>query len=373
MPLSESSGLPSPASDTRKSRRLRSWLTNALVSSPVAAQGVHIDPLTEDAPSPMLWPKAQRSAWFSEDMERFRACLLYDGMDVRDSVLDDLSRYYGTSPEESLRRCLHWEQWSVDEWRTASRATREGLRDFYNSVQSWSFDLMWYAYLQAAGFGCPASVLAVRFARQKCPGGHHLDFGSGVGVTSQLFARQGFDTTCADVSKTLLDFARWRIGRHGGRAGAHDLTSGPLETAHYDVVTAIDSLVYVPDFDATAQELHRVIRPGGWLLTNFDVRKKGADESAWHLYDDALDLEFRLRRAGFVQRTSLDGALLCYQRVEPASLTQHLRRIRDRITLKPPLGTIMAFSRRIKWPTPTRIRRFLRHALRYLRNSPAES
>jgi len=224
-------------------------------------------------------------------------------------------------------------------------------------VQSWSFDLLWYAYLQACGFGVPASVMAARFAREKCPGGSHLDFGSGVGVTSQLFARLGFETTSADVSRTLLEFAQWRHNRHGDRVNAHNLEAGTLPTGHYDVVTAIDSLAHVPDFDATARELHRIIRPGGWLLADFDVRKQGPDESAWHLYENELDLEYRQQRVGFVRRGKLGGVLLCYQRVDPGSIAHRVRTIRDGIILQPPVGAITAACRRVRWPTPGRVRR----------------
>jgi SAM-dependent methyltransferase len=360
MPLAEPTETRRDVVDKGRLRRIGKALADALVRPLAAEQGVHVDPLAADAPDPRLWSQDQQSAWFSDEMKLFCECLRYDGMDVRSSILDDLSRYYRLSPQECLHRCLHWERWSVDEWRAKDRSTHEGLQDFYSSVQSWSFDLLWFAYLQAFGFGFPASVAAARFARTKCPGGSHLDFGSGVGVTSQLFHRLGFASTCADVSDTLLAFAQWRIERHGDRAGAHDLKSGSLANEHYDVVTAIDALTHVSDFDATAAMLHRAIRPGGWLLANFDVRKSGSDESAWHLYDDALDLEYRLQRTGFVRCGELAGMLRCYERVDPSTVAHRLRTFRDRLWLKPPLGTLVATSRRIKWPTPRRLRRLAR-------------
>jgi SAM-dependent methyltransferase len=357
MPLVNSSETHSPSLNIDGLKRLGTRIANAFVAPLPSSQGVHIDPLAKDEPNPNLWSEVQRAAWFSEEMRLFRECLQYGGMDVRSSVLDDLSQYYGLPPEECLQRCLHWEEWSVSEWHAGNRSTHDGLRDFYNSVQSWSFDLLWYAYLQATGFGFPSSVIIARFAQKKCPGGRHLDFGSGVGVTSQLFARLGFDTTCADVSKTLLDFAQWRIARRGDRAGILDLNQGELAKDQYDVVTAVDTLTHVPDFDATVHTLHRAIRPGGWLFTNFDVRKKGTEGSAWHLYEDALDLEFRLRRIGFARRAKLGGAILCYERTDPSSTLHQVRTLRDRVTLQPPIGTLVAANERIKWPTPERIRR----------------
>ncbi len=343
-------------------QRMLSGLGRILAPPIGSSQGLHVDPAEEAEPDPKLWSKLRRGSWFSEEMTLFRACLRYDGMDIRNAILDDLSRYYGLSSDETLRRCRHWEEWSVDEWRAADRSTREGLREFYNSVQSWSFDLLWYAYLQASGFGFPASVAAARFARTNCSGKSHLDFGSGVGVTSQLFSRIGFDTTAADVSRSLLDFAQWRLDRRGDRVAFFDLNTGTLPDERHDVVTSIDTLTHVPDFDATVRDLHRTIRPGGWLLTNFDVRAKGTDGSAWHLYDDAFDLELRLRRVGFVQRGKLDGMLLCYQRVDPRSVVHRVRTFRDRVTLEPPVGHVIAACNRVRWPTPDRVRRYVRRA-----------
>jgi SAM-dependent methyltransferase len=215
-----------------------------------------------------------------------------------------------------LKRCLHWEDWSVEEWAAADRSTPEGIQDFYQSVQSWAFDLMWYAYLQTTGDGYPASVIAARFARDIGTGRDHLDFGSGTGTTAQLFSRLGFRTTMADISEPLLTYAAWRLERHGDQASRILLTSNELPADAYDVITALDTLVHVTDFDATARDLRRAIRDGGYLLANFDVRKE-AHGSQWHLYHDVHDVEHRLRAAGFVRTHSFAGITNCYRAVDP--------------------------------------------------------
>lgn len=149
-------------------------------------------------------------------MEWFRASLLLPGVaDVRAAVLDDLSSYTGLPPDQCVERCQNWESWSVEEWFAADRSDMGGLTDFYRTTESWAFDLLWYAYLQAEGYGYPTSVLALRAVAGRGHGRVHLDFGSGVGVTSQLFARAGYETTLADLSTSLLDFARYRLSRRG--------------------------------------------------------------------------------------------------------------------------------------------------------------
>jgi SAM-dependent methyltransferase len=171
------------------------------------------------------------------------------------------------------------------------------MTDFYRTTQSWAFDLLWFAYLQAEGYGLPTSVLALQAISARDHGRAHLDFGSGAGVTSQVFARAGYETTLADISTSLLDFARFRLSRRGAASRFIDLNDEEIGTGRYDVITALDTLILVPDLADVVAGLHAALRPGGWLITNFDVRPP-SPENAWHLYDDDLNLRAVLHRAG---------------------------------------------------------------------------
>jgi SAM-dependent methyltransferase len=345
---------PLAPSPTFKDRLIRAFIA----PKGVASQGKHLDPAELPPPDVLVWPREQRAAWGSPEMDVFRSCLRIGSMDERSSVLDDLSKFHSLSPQECLERCLHWERWSVSEWKSGDRTTTDGLQAFYDSVQSWSFDLSWYAYNQAMGFGYPASVLAVKFAREHVPGGAHLDFGSGVGVTSQLFRRFGFSSTLGDVSKPLLDFASFRHERRGERIPLLNLAASPMPDAAYDIVTAVDTLVHVPVFSETVRALHRAIRPGGWLLANFDVRLP-AEESAWHLHNDDLRLHYELHQGGFVRMKTLAGATYCYQRVEPGGVLHRAATFRQELLMTPPARAVTTTARRIRWPTPLRVARAL--------------
>jgi SAM-dependent methyltransferase len=268
-------------------------------------------------------------------MDTYRSALALRDLDVRESILQELSEYHDVSPEECLKRCLHWEEWSVEEWKSADRSTPEGIVDFYKSVQSWAFDLTWYSYLQATGHAFPASVAAARFALDATEHRDYLDFGSGTGTTAQLFARLGFRTTMADVSKSLLDYAVWRMERHGDQAARIDLGTEGLPSDAYDFITALDTLVHVPDFDATARDLRRAIRQGGYLLANFDVREKDDHGSLWHLHNDLHVVDHRLRAAGFVRTHTLADLTRCYVAVDPTRPSFKLRMAVD--TAKLPL------------------------------------
>ncbi len=310
-------------------------------------QGRHPDPLdpTVPRPHPATWPPRQRKAFASASMRHYRAALqLAETSSVRDSVLDDLSSYFHLDPQECVGRCLDWEQWSLREWQRRERNSAEGLADFYRTTLSWSFDLLWYAYLQAEGYRYPISVAIAESVLAPKQGQRHLDFGSGVGVTSQLFQRLGFETDLADVSTSLLGFARFRLERRSVRAGYIDLNVATPEPMRYDVVTAISTLNLVPDLAVTAGMLHRTLRPGGVIFANFDVRPK-TPENAWHLYDDDLPLRWQLQRTGFEPEESLDGMITRYRKVEPAGLRHQARGFRDAILLRSPLRPVYRSTR----------------------------
>jgi 2-polyprenyl-3-methyl-5-hydroxy-6-metoxy-1,4-benzoquinol methylase len=302
-------------------------------------QGAHPDPLDKTRPT------LQPHPWASSDMQAFRAALVApEAEGTRAGVLDDLSAYYKMTPEECVERCINWEAWSVQEWKSTRRDSPEGLAEFYKTIQSWSFDLLWYAYLQAEGVAYPVGVVIAGSLPGRRPGARHLDFGSGVGVTSQLFARLGYETELADVSTSLLAFARFRLERRGEAATYIDLNTTGLGVARYDVITAVDTLVHVPDLKATAQMLHRAIRPGGYLFANFDVRPR-TDENAWHLYEDDLPLRWQLQRVGFEPEETLDGMVTRYRRVDSTGLAHSARGVRDTVLLRSPLRRIVRTAR----------------------------
>lgn len=305
----------------------------------VLKQGRHPDPLDPESPRPApgQWPARQIKAFAGAEIDVFRSSLRLRGADgTRQSILEDLSAFFGMNPEDCVRRCLDWEQWTLEEWHRERRDTTESITAFYHETQSWAFDLLWYAYLQAEGYAYPVSVAIAQTIPPPRAGASHLDFGSGVGVTSQLFARLGYRTTLADISTSLLRFARYRLERRGDDASYLDLNTEELAPASYDVITAIDTLVHVPDVPGTARALHRALRPGGMLFANFDVRPKSAENAAF-LYENDLPLRWQLQRAGFEPEEDLDGMITRYRRVETIGTAHAIRGVRDAVLLRSPL------------------------------------
>lgn len=102
-----------------------------------------------------------------------------------------------------------------------------------------------------------------------------LDFGCGSGENTLLLARRGAKAVGVDISASLLSLARRRLLVNGleGAAellvgSAHDL---PLQSESVDVVLGIAILHHL-DLDASAREVHRVLRPGGRAIFKEPVR-----------------------------------------------------------------------------------------------------
>jgi SAM-dependent methyltransferase len=102
-----------------------------------------------------------------------------------------------------------------------------------------------------------------------------LDFGCGSGENSLVLARRGAKALGVDISADLIAVAQRRLAVNGlpGAAefvvgSAHDL---PLADGSVDLVLGIAILHHL-DLDASAREIHRVLKPGGRAIFQEPVR-----------------------------------------------------------------------------------------------------
>jgi SAM-dependent methyltransferase len=225
--------------------------------------------------------------------------------DPRESALHELSLYFDIPVEEARRRCLNWEQDSIAEWEAANRATPEGLLDFYRTQQSWIYDTVWYHAQQYYEVQPPESVMIADRLNGVTPG-QHLDFGAGPGSTSLFFHQLGWAVSQADISTTMQAFAKWRLERRGIAATYFDTSKEPLPDNSFDVITACDVMVHVPDPRATLIQLHRALKVGGYLFFNVDARPQPSRETQWHLYPFAYPILRPVRAVGFTREPKLE-------------------------------------------------------------------
>ena len=283
-----------------------------------------------DPPTLALAPTKPSHEWSvlfrSDEMSLFRDALLVDGFsNVRDSIVDDLRGYF------------------TDEYFSLPRAG-DRARD---EVALWGINLLWYLWQQADGFAYPVHVEISRNIRAGGAGASHLDFGSGVGVTSQVLHALGYSIDLADSEGGLLDFARFRLGRRGISARYVDVERQPLQRDFYDVVTAIDSLMFVPNLPAAARDIRSAMRPGGVLFANFDTRRDA--NAGWPiLYHDDLWLRQRLQEVGFEPERKLGYGIRRYRAVAVRGVSHAVRTARDALLFP---------TRRLYWATRARLAR----------------
>lgn len=149
-----------------------------------------------------------------------------------------------------------------------------------------------------------------------------LDIGCGAGSVTAELARRGHVVHGIDILPAAVDRARGR----GLLARTHDVQQGlPYDDHAMDAVVALDILEHVLDPLALLREIHRVLRPGGFVVTalpcHFDILQRirtlftGSVVSYEHLaYDprltawDYYHVRFFTQReaAAFVTSTGLE-------------------------------------------------------------------
>lgn len=251
-------------------------------------------------------------------MEEWRQTLTNDAVfDPSDVVIAELSEYFKLSPEEVREKCLNWEKYSLEEWQAKDRTSPEGLADFYQTQVSWIFDTMWY-HAQQSHENAPAESVEIVLGLHHLPPGEMLDFGAGPGSSVMFFSRLGWKVSYADISTTMLDFARWRLDRHKVQATFYNTRRDTLPTGAFDLITAFDVMVHVPDIGETLTQLHRALKPGGYLIFNIDNRPLTL-ENHGHLYEEQWPILGKVRRIGFSRRPKITYFHV-YQKVEQSNL-----------------------------------------------------
>ena len=155
-------------------------------------------------------------------------------------------------------------------------ATIADRYDLVTAILSYGQDARWKAKL--------AALANVR------PGERALDLAAGTGDIAFAIAARGAKTIGLDITHRMLQLAHRRQG-HGGQAlrpkqvefVTGDMTSLPFGAASFDLVTTGYGLRNVPDLAAAVDEIARVLRPGGRLLSLDFNRPENATVRAAYL------------------------------------------------------------------------------------------
>ena len=122
------------------------------------------------------------------------------------------------------------------------------------------------------------------------PGERALDLAAGTGDIAFAIAGAGAKTTGLDITHRMLQLAT-RQGHAGSPSSKHvefvtgDMTSLPFGAASFELVTTGYGLRNVPDLAAAVDEIARVFKPGGRLLSlDFNRPENAAVRAAYLAY-----------------------------------------------------------------------------------------
>jgi len=129
--------------------------------------------------------------------------------------------------------------------------------DFITRFLSFGRDRHWKARL--------VDLAAIR------PGARVLDLACGTGDLAYAALARGGVPVGLDLTPRMIALARARPSSHGVSWVVGDMTSLPVTSTSFDVITTGYGLRNVPDLPRALAEMHRVLRPGGVMCAlDFD-------------------------------------------------------------------------------------------------------
>ena len=133
---------------------------------------------------------------------------------------------------------------------------------------------------------------------EKPDGAKLLDVGTGTGFVAQMACTLGCQVTGVDIAEEMLAQARQKA-EHRGLSIVYTLVNGsllPYPDQSFDYLTNSRLLWTLLDPQQTFQEWHRVLCPGGQVLSFMRLPKETSEEDLW-CYDRELEEKMPLKYA----------------------------------------------------------------------------
>lgn len=261
----------------------------------------------------------RRPMTYQELLAVWRACLTRTGFtDPHESVIDELVAYSGL-PEDRVRWISeHSSEISQEKWVGIDKSSPESMATFYQRLDNLIFGTLRYHAEQALGRAQAKTVEVAQGLAHLTPGAY-LDFGCGAGTAGLFFHALGWKVALADVSEPSLNFVRWRFQQRQIPGTFYHLGNDDLPANAFDLITAVEVMVHIPDIQGALRQLHRSLKPGGLLVFDIDNRPS-SDPDKWHLYTEQYPVLRQVRRAGF-RRCPRIAQFHVYQKVDRSLLS----------------------------------------------------
>lgn len=128
-----------------------------------------------------------------------------------------------------------------------------------------------------------------------------LDIGCGSGAIAVMLVRDlgAGHVTGIDVETPVCDAARSRAAEAGlsDRITVLEVVPGPFDfpDESFDVVYSKDSIIHIPDKEALAAEVFRILKPGGWFAaSDWLISHDGPPSPEMQAYIAAENLDFAM-------------------------------------------------------------------------------
>jgi 2-polyprenyl-3-methyl-5-hydroxy-6-metoxy-1,4-benzoquinol methylase len=179
-------------------------------------------------------------------------------------LAEEVALYFGKSVDYVVDYWFDSTQRLKTEWLKKKPKTKHDIIDFYNTNTTYIYELSYWHTLHM-NLGLIENARSLQEALTR-PGRMYLDFGGGTGSNIILFASHGFECTLADISTTMLDFARWRFERRKIEARLIDTKVESLPHETFDFVTAVEILEHVPNPLEIMSTIAAATKPGGIIV-----------------------------------------------------------------------------------------------------------
>ena len=204
----------------------------------------------------------------------WRDTLRAPGKTLEQTIAEELSEYFGKTVDQVIDFWYYSTEELKKEWEMQNPQCEEDVIDFYNKNTTYIYELSFWHTLHM-NLGLIENVRSLELAL-KNKGRRYLDYGGGTGSNIILFGAHGFKCTLADVSSTILDFARWRLNKKGIKCNIIDLKEQGLKENYYDFVTAVEILEHSVD---PLKDMEKIVRA---------TRQKGLITAWVPFYEDDL-------------------------------------------------------------------------------------
>lgn len=215
---------------------------------------------------------------------------------LEDSAVKELSEYL-LIPQEKIKDILpKAENLLAEEWRNMNinEANEVSIKSFYNNTQLEIFELMnWHVNKLNTG---PLNYVCAMEIAKELEIKEYLDYGSGIGSGAILFAKNGFNVACADISEPLAKFIKYRFDKRNLRVNFIDLRISALSKNTYDMITCFDVLEHVFNPGALLKQLRNALRENGILIVNNLFYEKDKNKP---MHISEVNLDTRIRYLGF--------------------------------------------------------------------------